>query len=117
MREQLHTGQQVHYLHWVNGRLYLARVVGMQGDYVALQDGDRAKPFKMHYAVILSEPGDAGFTRNSPNLTNVDRSDRDSNHSSSNRSTPPPEPARRAGFRVGHRVTLIEKQLQPRMSL
>ena len=45
VRAQLHPGQQIRYLHWTNGKVYPARVVGMHGDHVALQDGDRANPF------------------------------------------------------------------------
>jgi len=113
VRAQLHTGQQVRYLHWTNGRLYPARVVGMQGDHVTLQDAVRAKPFKVHYAAILNELGDVASTASSEAPTDVDRS----SDNSSNRPAPPPELARRGDFRVGHRVTFIDKQLQPRVGL
>ena len=39
VRAQLHTGQQVQYLHWADGKLRSARVVGMHGDHVAAYFG------------------------------------------------------------------------------
>ena len=51
---QLHTGQQVHYLHWADGKLRSARVVGMHGDHVTVQDTGYSKAFKVHYAAILT---------------------------------------------------------------
>jgi hypothetical protein len=56
VRAQLHTGQQVQYLHWADGKLRSARVVGMHGDHVAIQDAGYSKAFKVHYAAILTEP-------------------------------------------------------------
>lgn len=54
VRAQLHTGQQVHYLHWADGKLRSARVVGMHGDHVTVQDTGYSKAFKVHYAAILT---------------------------------------------------------------
>ena len=56
VRGQLHTGQQVQYLHWEDGKLRSARVVGMHGDHVAIHDAAYSKAFKVHYAAILTEP-------------------------------------------------------------
>jgi hypothetical protein len=64
VRAQLHTGQQVQYLHWADGKLRSARIVGMHGDHVAVQDAGYSKAFKVHYAAILTErtpaPTDSG---------------------------------------------------------
>lgn len=59
VRAQLHTGQQIRYLSWQDGELRSARVVGMHGDHVAIHDEGYSKPFKVHYAAILTEPSDA----------------------------------------------------------
>ncbi len=59
VRAQLHTGQQVQYLHWPDSKLRSARVVGMHGDHVAIQDAGYSKAFKVHYAAILTEMTDA----------------------------------------------------------
>ena len=106
VRAQLHTGQQVQYLHWADGKLRSARIIGMHGDHVAVQDAGYSKPFKVHYAAILTEqtlaPNESG-----PIPANVEFSKPD----------PPPEVASRADFRVGHRVTFIDKNLQHRVGL
>lgn len=105
-RAQLHTGQQVQYLSWADGKLRSARVVGMHGDHVAVHDAANAKPFKVHYAAILtgptSQPPDGG-QKPEP--------------AAPNRPTPPPEVAARADFRVGNRVTFVDKNLQHRVGL
>ncbi len=106
VRAQLHTGQQVQYLHWADGKLRPARVVGMHGDHVALQDADHGKAFKVHYAAILTEPTVA------PSATGPIPSDVELT-----RPTPPPEIAARADFRVGNRVSFTDKDLQHRVGM
>jgi hypothetical protein len=98
VRAQLHTGQQIRYLYWGDGKLRTARVVGMHGDHVAIHDAAYSKAFKVHYAAILTEPTDA-TTETGPTPADVERA----------RPAPPPEVAGRADFRVGNRVTFIDK--------
>ena len=106
VRAQLHTGQQVQYLNWADGKLRRARVVGMHGDHVALHDEAYSKPFKVHYAAILTDPT-ATPTESAPTPADVELT----------RPVPPPEVAARADFRVGNRVTFIDKNLQHRVGL
>jgi hypothetical protein len=105
VRAQLHTGQQIQYLGWNDGKLRSARVVGMHGDHVAIHDAAYSKAFKVHYAAILTEPTGAS-TESSPTPPDVEL-----------RPTPPPEVASRADFRVGNRVTFTDKNLQHRVGL
>jgi hypothetical protein len=105
-RAQLHTGQQIRYLSWNDGKLRPARVVGMHGDHVAIQDASYSKAFKVHYAAILTEPTDA-TTETGPTPADVERA----------RPAPPPEVAGRADFRVGNQVTFIDKNLEHRIGL
>ena len=106
VRAQLHTGPLFQYLHWADGKLRSARNVGMHGDYVAVQDAGYSKAFKVHYAAILTEqtpaPKESGPTPADVEFT---------------KPAPPPEVASRADFRVGHRVTFIDKNLQHRVGL
>jgi hypothetical protein len=104
VRAQLHTGQQVQYLSWADGKLRQARVVGMHGDHVALHDEAYRKPFKVHYAAILTDPA-AAPTESAPTPAEVELT----------RPVPPPEVAARADFRVGNRVTFVDKDLQHRV--
>ena len=106
VRAQLHAGQQVQYLHWADGKLRSARVVGMHGDHVAIQDAAHGKAFKVHYAAILADPT-AASTESGPTPADVELT----------KSTPPPEVAGRADFRVGNRVTFTDKNLQHRIGL
>ena len=106
VRAKLHTGQQIRYLNWHDGKLRSARVVGMHGDHVAIQDASHSKAFKVHYAAILTEPTDA-TTETGPTPADVERA----------RPAPPPEVAGRADFRVGNRVTFIDKNLEHRIGL
>jgi len=106
VRAQLHTGQQIRYLSWNDGKVRSARVVAMQGDHVAIQDAAYNKAFKVHYAAILTEPA-AASTESGPTPADVDLI----------RPTPPPEVAGRADFRVGNRVTFTDKNLQHRVGL
>ena len=105
VRAQLHTGQQIRYLSWQDGKLRSARVVGMHGDHVAIHDEGYAKPFKVHYAAILTEPSDAPAESGAPAA--VQRPP----------PSPPPEVASRADFRIGNRVTFTDKNFQRRVGL
>lgn len=105
-RAQLHTGQQIRYLNWQDGKLRSARVVGMHGDHVAVHDESYSKPFKVHYAAILTEPSD-GPLESGSRPHDVEPA----------KPTPPPEVASRADFRVGNRVTFTDKNLQRRVGL
>jgi hypothetical protein len=89
VRAQLHTGQQVQYLHWADGKLRSARVVGMHGDHVAVHDAAYSKAFKVHYAAILTESA-AASTESGPTPADAELT----------RPAPPPEIAGRAEFRV-----------------
>jgi hypothetical protein len=107
MRAQLHTGQQIQYLNWHDGKLRPAQVVGMHGDHVAIQDAAYSKAFKVHYAAILTEPTD-GPTESDPTPADMELTRPPS---------PPPEVAGRADFRVGNRVSFTDKNLQHRVGL
>ncbi len=105
-RVQLHTGQQIQYLNWADGKLRPARVVGMHGDHVAIHDAAYSKPFKVHYAAILAEPaGSAPTGMHTPESAPP------------HRPVPPPGVAERTDFRVGNRVTFVDKNLQHRVGL
>ena len=106
VRAQLHTGQQIQYLSWNDGKLRPARVVGMHGDRVAVLDPAYSKAFKVHYAAILAEPADASTE------SAAAPADRELT-----RPSPPPEVPGRADFRVGNRVTFTDKNLQHRVGL
>ena len=83
-----------------------ARVVGMHGDHVAIHDAAYSKAFKVHYAAILTEPAHAP-TESGPTPADVELT----------KPAPPPEVASRADFRVGNRVTFIDKDLEHRVGL
>ena len=106
VRAQLHTGQQVQYRRWSDGKLRPARVVGMHGDHIAVQDAALGKAFKVHYAAILTEPIDAS-TQSHQTAADAEL----------NKPSPPPEVAGRADFRVGNRVTFTDKDLRHRVGL
>jgi len=106
VRAQLHTGQRVQYFHWADGKLRSARVVGIHGDHVAVLDAAFDKAFKVHYAAIITDAA-AAPTHSGQTPANVEPS----------RPSPPPEIPGRADFRVGHRVTFIDKNLQHRVGL
>lgn len=106
LRSQLHTGQPIQYFSWQDGKLRAARVVAMHGDHVAIHDEGYAKPFKVHYAAILAEPGDmpsGGGTTPQPEPRTPP--------------SPPPEVGSRGDFRVGSRVTFTDKNFQRRVGL
>ena len=106
VRAQLHTGHQIRYLSWNDGKLRPARVVGMHGDHVAVQDPAYSKTFKVHYAAIHTEPGDAS-TESGEAPAEIELT----------KPNPPPEVPRRSDFRVGNRVTFTDKNLQHCVSL
>ena len=109
VRAKLHTGQQIQYLGWNDGKLRSARVVAMHGDQVAIHDAAYTKAFKVHYAAILTE------------LTGPTAASAESSSAPADveltKPTPPPEVAGRADFRVGNRVTFTDKNLQHRVGL
>ena len=106
VRAKLHTGQQIQYFSWNDGKLRSARVVGMHGDHVAVHDAAYSKAVKVHFAAILTEPV-AASTESDPAPAGVEL----------DRPAPPPEVAGRADFRVGNRVTFVDKNLQHRVGL
>src|SRR4051794_1090520 len=106
VRAQLHTGQQIQYLNWGDGKLRSARIVGMHGDHVAIHDAAYSKAFKVHYAAIVTAPTQAP-TEGGTTATDVELT----------KPAPPPEVAARADFRVGNRVTFIDKELEHRVGL
>ena len=106
LRSQLHTGQPIQYFSWQDGKLRAARVVGMHGDHVAVHDPGYAKPFKVHYAAIVAEPGGVPIQgAETPAASHPTPP------------SPPPEVASRADFRVGNRVTFTDKNFQRRIGL
>ncbi|MDE2456991.1 MAG: hypothetical protein KGL43_25655 [Burkholderiales bacterium] len=101
-RGQLHTGQQVQYLSWDDGKLRPVRVIAMKDEYVTVLDEVRNVRIKVPYAAIwLQEPGaaESGATSESAKLR------------------PPPEIASRDDFRVGNRVSFTDQNLQQRVGL
>lgn len=102
-RTELHTGQQVHYLHWDDGKMRAARVVAMKDRRVTVFDEASRSHFTLPYAAIVTTP--SGGT------------DTDAVASAPAKPTPPPEIASRADFRVGNRVSFTDKNLQHRVGL
>ena len=102
----MHAGQPVQYLSWADGKLRPARVVEIRGDHVTLLGVASNKAVKVHYAAILAEPT-AAPTDSGPTSANGDFDN----------PALPPEIADRADFRVGHRVTFVDKNLQHRVGL
>jgi hypothetical protein len=105
-RAQLHTGRQIRHLSSNDGKLRPARVVGMHGDHVSVQHPADTKAFKVHFAAIHTEPGDAS-TEGHGRLGEMERT----------MPSPPPKVPVRAKFRVGNRVTFTDKNLQHRVGL
>lgn len=102
-RGQLHTGQQVQYLHWDDGKLRSARVVSMKDRRVTVLDEATGTHFTLPYAaIVLTEPNVARAAGASPEQSPP---------------RPPPEIADRADFRVGQRVSFTDQHLQPRLGL
>ena len=102
-RGELHTGQQVHYLDWNDGKMRAARVVAMKDHRVTVLDEASRSHFTVPYAAIVAsasgvpEPGAGSAAQSRP--------------------TPPPEIARRGDFRVGNRVSFTDQNLQLRAGL
>jgi hypothetical protein len=105
-RAQLHTGQQVQYLQWADGKLHTGRVVGMHGDQVTIHDTAYSKPFKVHFGAIFTEP--SATSSGAPSAPAEVKPDTP---------RPPPEIAGRADFRVGNRVAFTDTNLKHRVGL
>lgn len=102
-RGQLHTGQQVRYLDWDDGKLRSARVVSMKDRRVTVLDEATRTHFTLPYgAIVLTEPS-------------VDQAAGAVPEQSPPR--PPPEIAGRADFRVGQRVSFTDQHLEHRIGL
>jgi hypothetical protein len=103
-RAELHTGQQVQYLHWDDGKMRAARVVAMKDRRVTVFDEASRSHFTLPYAAIVTMPsselGNDGADASGPA-----------------KPAPPPEIASRADFRVGHRVSFTDQHLQHRVGL
>ena len=102
-RAELHTGQQVQYLHWEDGKMRAARVVAMKDRRVTVFDEASRGHFTLPYAAIVTTPS-AG-------------TDTDAVASAPDKPTPPPEIASRTDFRVGNRVSFTDRNLQHRVGL
>ncbi|MBC7704366.1 MAG: hypothetical protein H7274_10555 [Rhodoferax sp.] len=103
-RAELHTGQQVQYLHWNDGKMRAARVVAMKDRRVTVFDEASRSHFTLPYAAIVTTPASGPDTD-------------DTNASVPAKPTPPPEIASRADFRVGNRVSFTDQHLQHRVGL
>ena len=103
-RSHLHLGQQVQYFNWADGKLRPARVVSVKNDRVAVQDEASQRHVSLPYAAI-SPTGAAAAPQGG--ATANEASD----------FTPPPEVGRREDFRVGQRVSFIDRDLQHRIGL
>ena len=102
-RAELHTGQEVQYLDWADGKMRVARVVAMKDRRVTLLDEASRSHFTLPYAAIV--PVQSSGT------------DTGANASIPAKPTPPPEIASRADFRVGNRVSFTDQNLQHRVGL
>ena len=102
-RGELHTGQQVQYLHWDDGKMRAAHVVAMKDRRVTILDEASQSHFTLPYAaIVVSTPGDTQAHAAAP----LQR-----------KPAPPPEIASRADFRVGNRVSFTDQKLQHRVGL
>jgi hypothetical protein len=104
-RSQLHLGQQAQYFNWGDGKLRAGRVVSMKNDRVTLLDEPSKRQISLPYAAIAPEgamPSQAGPDESAPDATPL---------------APPPEIGRREDFRVGQRVSFIDRDLQHRVGL
>jgi hypothetical protein len=102
-RAELHTGQQVQYLHWDDGKLRAARVVAMKDRRVTVLDEATRTHFTLPYAAIVTAPSSGTVTGYGA--------------SAAGKPTPPPEIASREDFRVGNRVSFTDQHLQHRVGL
>lgn len=103
-RADLHTGQQVQYLHWDDGKMRAARVVAMKDRRVTVFDEASRTHFTLPYAAIVTTP---------PSEPDNDGA----NAAVHAKPTPPPEIASRADFRVGNRVSFTDRNLEHRVGL
>lgn len=100
---QLHTRQQVQYIHWDDGKLRSARVVSMKDRRVTVLDEATHTHFTLPYAaIVLTEPSVAQAAGAPPEQSPP---------------RPPPEIAGRADFRVGQRASFTDQHLQRRVGL
>ena len=102
-RAELHTGQQVQYLHWDDGKMRAARVVAMKDRRVTVLDEASRSHFTLPYAAIVTTPS-SGHNNSADQAV-------------ATKPTPPPEIASRADFRVGNRVSFTDQHLQHRVGL
>ncbi len=102
-RGQLHTGQQVQYLNWDDGKLRPARVVSMKDRRVTVLDDETRAHFTLPYAAIVLTESTAAAAAGAALEQSPPR--------------PPPEIADRADFRVGQRATFTDRHLQRRVGL
>jgi hypothetical protein len=102
-RAALHTGQQVQYLHWDDGKLRAARVVGMKEQRVTVLDEATGNPIAVPYAAIVT-------TSSSPTNNGIEAA-------VAAKPTPPPEVCNRDDLRVGNRVSFTDQRLQHRVGL
>ena len=102
-RGQLHTGQQVQYLHWDDGKMRAARVVAMKDRRVTILDEASRAHFTVPYAAIV------------PSESSVVEVGKQASDQRPPR--PPPEIAGRDDFRVGQRVSFTDQHLQHRVGL
>ena len=103
-RSHLHLGEQVQYFNWGDGKLRAARVVSVKHDRVTVQDEASGRQVSLPYAAIAAEAVPAaqqgdGTVHEAAELA------------------PPPEVGRREDFRVGQRVSFIDRDLQHRIGL
>lgn len=101
-RSELHTGQQVRYLNWEDGKLRAARVVAMKDRRVTVLDEASRSHFTVPYAAIVPS---------------VSCSAQEAAAAAQSQPTPPPEIAGRNDFRVGNRVSFTDQNLQRRVGL
>lgn len=103
-RSHLHLGQQVQYFNWADGKLRAARVVSVKNDRVMVQDEASHRHVSLPYAAIAAEvvPAAQQAGGTAPDVTEL---------------APPPEVGRREDFRVGQRVSFIDRNLQHRIGL
>lgn len=109
-RGELHTGQQVQYLDWNDGKMRSARVVAMKDRRVTLLDEASRSHFTVPYAAIVAATAASPASASAATETGA-------NVSAHNKPTPPPEIASRNDFRVGNRVSFTDQNLQHRVGL
>lgn len=103
-RSHLHLGQQVQYFNWADGKLRAARVVSVKNDRVTVQDEASHRHMSLPYAAII--PTGVAAAQQTCDTANE-----------ASELAPPPEIGRREDFRVGQRVSFIDRDLQHRIGL